>query len=139
MWVNKLWKKANTDGQTLFGQNKQKQTKNWLTQLTTLFGQSKFFDIENPDDPNAPELNAVQDILASAVSFSMPLDALTMGFGIRTGGLAARGRFFKGAKAYNSLCVSIILLKISVNQANISNCNIMPQVNFLDKIIDYPN
>ena len=66
-----------------------------------LFGQSKFFDIENPDDPNAPELNAVQDILASAVSFSMPLDALTMGFGIRTGGLAARGRFFKGAKAYN--------------------------------------
>ena len=30
-------------------------------------------------------------------------------------------------------------IKISVNQANISNCNIIPQVNFLDKIIDYPN
>ena len=59
-----------------------------------LFGESRFFDIENPEDPDAPELDAVQDILASAVSFSMPLDALTMGFGIRTGGLVARGKFF---------------------------------------------
>ena len=66
-----------------------------------LFGESRFFDIENPEDPDAPELDAVQDILASAVSFSMPLDALTMGFGIRTGGLVARGKFFKGAGAYS--------------------------------------
>ena len=58
-----------------------------------LFGESKFFDIE---DPEAPELNAIQDVLASAISFSMPLDALTMSAGIRVGSKLTRGKFFKG-------------------------------------------
>ena len=63
------------------------QTRRMLT------GESKFFDAE--DIEKAPDLNPFYDILASAISFSMPLDALTMGVGTRTGSLVSRGKFFK--------------------------------------------
>ena len=80
--------------QTAYERSLTGQTRRMLT------GESKFFDVETqPED----ELTWYNDILASAMSFSMPLDAITMGVGHRVGGLAARGRFLKNRAANEAL------------------------------------
>ena len=60
-----------------------------------LYGESKFLDTY--DTSPQEETTWYNDVLASAVSFSMPLDALTMSVGARFGGGVARGRWFKQA------------------------------------------
>ena len=51
-------------------------------------GESKFFD---EYEEGAPELNAIEDIAATALSFIMPLDMLTMGMGTKSGSLLTKG------------------------------------------------
>ena len=68
-----------------------------LTGLTRrmLTGKNKFFDPNDLEDPDNPDLNVFEDVFATAASFSMPLDWLTLKLGHMGGNFATRGKLWE--------------------------------------------
>tara|TARA_R100001594_G_scaffold149980_1_gene209486 strand:+ start:3793 stop:10332 length:6540 start_codon:yes stop_codon:yes gene_type:complete len=60
-----------------------------------LSGKNKFFDPNDLEDPDNPDLNIFEDIFATALSFSMPLDWLTLKLGHMGGNFATRGKLWQ--------------------------------------------